>query len=449
MSQSSQPRSIGLDRRSLVQAGAGAAAATVLGRTPALARSAFAGGSDAIKIGLIGCGGRGTGAALDALKADPGVVLVAMGDVFPDRLAGSLRAINNAAAQLAEDIENPLDLRERIQVPEDSQFVGFDAYQQVIDSDVDVVLLATPPHFRPAHLRAAIEADKHVFCEKPISTDAPGVRSVLETTQMAHDKGLSLVSGLCWRYSLPEMATMQRIHEGAIGEMRALYTTYLAGPLWYKQRQEGWTDMEYAMRNWYYRTWLCGDHIAEQAVHSIDKMLWAMNGEVPVRCTALGGREVRKDEKWGNIFDHYSVVYEYANGAKGFHMARQQAGCSNDNTDHFLGSSGVCDIHGWSGVHRIRGEENWDYDGPTKGMYLHEHEVLFASIRAGEPVNNGVYMAHSTMMAIMARMSAYTGRTLSWEQALASTQDFTLERYGWDVQPPEIPIAVPGKTPFV
>lgn len=448
MSQPNTPSSQGLDRRSLVKGGAGAAAASLISG-PSLARSAWAAGSDEIRIGLIGCGGRGTGAAMDALKADPGVVLTAMGDTFADRLQGSLRGIRNQAENMAADPEAEYDLRDRIRVSDDQQFVGFDAYQRVIDSDVHVVLLATPPHFRPVHLRAAIEANKHVFCEKPIATDAPGVRHVLETSEMAEQRRLSLVSGLCWRYNLPEMATFQRLHEGAIGDIRMMYTTYLTGPLWHMDRQESWSDMEYTLRNWLYRTWLSGDHINEQAIHSIDKMLWAMNGQVPKSCTALGGREVRTEERYGNIFDHFSVVYEYEDGCKGFHVARQQQGCSNDNTDHFGGTKGLCDVHGWSGVHRIRGEQNWDYDGPTKSMYLHEHEQLFAAIRADAPINNGEYMSHSTMMAIMGRMSAYTGKTLTWEQALNSQQDFTLERYDWDVAPPETEIAVPGRTPFV
>ena len=245
------------------------------------------------------------------------------------------------------------------------------------------MLLAAPPGFRPAHLKACVEAGKHVFCEKPVAVDGPGVRSVLQTVEEARKKNLALVSGLCWRYSTAERATFQQIHDGAIGKIVSLASTYLTGPIWNFVRQPGWSDMEYQMRNWYYYAWLSGDHIVEQAVHSIDKMAWAMNGEMPVKASAVGGRQVRNTPEFGHIYDHFSVTYDYANGVKGFHSCRQQQGCANETKDYIVGSKGNCEIEGSRRVHVIHGENEWKYSGTYNNMYQAEHDELFASIRKG------------------------------------------------------------------
>jgi predicted dehydrogenase len=394
--------------------------------------------SDTLKVGLIGCGGRGSGAADQALTADKNVVLVAMGDAFEDRLQTSLK---NLQAKHGD----------KVKVSPDKCFVGLDAYQKVIDSGVDVVLLATPPGFRPRHLQAAVAAGKHIFTEKPMATDALGVRAVLAAVEEAKQKNLSLVAGFCYRYNDGVKAIMEQIHNGAIGDIRALYTTYNTGSVWSPfPRQADWSDMKYQVKNWYYYTWLSGDHIVEQAVHSIDKMAWVMKDEPPVKCVAHGGRQVRTAPEFGNIFDHFSVVYDYANGVKGFHFSRQQAGCYSDNSDYFMGSDGAAHIvRAFSGPFVIKGKNNWRYreEKPTD-MYQNEHDEFFASIRSGKPINDGVRMAHSTLLAIMGRMAAYTGQEITWEQALNSKESIVPAECSWDTAVTVPPIAMPGLTKF-
>ena len=248
--------------------------------------------SKTLKVGLVGCGGRGTGAAHQALSADENVVLSAMADVFSDRLEESKGYL--------EELHPG-----KIQIAEDHHFVGFDAYQKLIDSDVDVVILTTPPAFRPAHLEYAIDKKKHVFCEKPMAVDAQGVRRVLAVAKKAKEQGTSLMSGFCWRYHMPKRASFGKVHDGAIGDIQTIYNTYNTEYLWEKPRQEGWSDMEYKMRNWIYYNWLSGDHIMEQAVHSLDMMVWAMGDKLPVRAMGTGGRQRRIEEKYGNVFDHF------------------------------------------------------------------------------------------------------------------------------------------------
>jgi myo-inositol 2-dehydrogenase/D-chiro-inositol 1-dehydrogenase len=395
--------------------------------------------SDTLRIGLIGCGGRGTGAASQALNADKNVALVAMGDAFEDRLQSGLKNLRASHT-------------EKVTVTAEKCFVGLDAYQKVIDSGVDVVILATPPGFRPFHLKAAIGAGKHVFCEKPMATDATGVRSVLATAEEARRKNLSLVAGFCYRYNNGVRAIMQQIHDGAIGEVRALYTTYNTGSVWSPfPRQPGWTDMQYQVKNWYYYTWLSGDHIAEQAVHSIDKMSWAMKDAPPVRCVAHGGRQVRTAPEFGNIFDHFSVVYDYANGARGFHFSRQQPHCFSDNSDYIMGSDGVAHIvRAFTGPFIVKGKQNWRFkEEQASDMYQNEHDELFASIRNGKPINDGVWMAHSTLLALMGRMAAYTGQEVTWEQALNSKEDLFPSTMTWDTPVSVLPVAMPGETKLV
>lgn len=392
----------------------------------------FAENSDTLKIGLIGCGGRGSGAAGQALSADKNVVLHAMGDMFEDRLNSSLANLKAAHS-------------DRVKVTPETSFVGVDAFQKVINSGVDVVLLATPPGFRPQHLKAAIEAGKHVFCEKPMAVDGPGVRSVLQTAEEARKKKLALVSGFCWRSNYGERALMQRVHEGQIGEPMGLHTTYNTGPIWVKPRQPGQTDLEYQLRNWYYFAWLSGDHIVEQAVHSLDKMSWAMKDVPPVRCVAHGGRQVRTGKEYGHIFDHFSVVYEYENGARGFHFCRQQAGCATDNSDYFIGTKGIAKIKAF-GPLSISGEKPWRFVGERPDMYQVEHNELFASIRKGEPINHGTWMSYSTLLAIMGRMAAYTGQIVTWEQAMNSEEKLGPDHLEWNMTLPIPPVAMPGQT---
>lgn len=406
----------------------------------------FAQNSETIKVGLIGCGGRGTGAASQALNADDNVMLSAVGDVFEDRMDRSLK---NLSAQM----------KDKVQVEEDNKFIGFDAYRKVIDSGVDVVILTTPPGFRPMHLEYAIQQGKHVFCEKPMAVDGPGVRRVLAAAAEAKKKKLALVAGFCWRYNYGERAIMKRIHDGEIGDPMSLHTIYNTGSLWVHPRQPGWSDMYYQMKNWYYFGWLSGDHIMEQACHSIDKMSWAMQDVLPAKCWAHGGRQVRTGKDYGHINDHFSVVFEYENGARGYHHCRQQAGCVNDNSDYIIGTNGVASIKAFGNL-TITGENRWRFRGERPNMYQVEHNEMMASIRSGEPINDGVWMAHSTLQSLMGRMAAYTGQEVTWEQALNSKQDLMkyamgqedadgdpIFDWGMDLRTPEV--AMPGITKLI
>ena len=309
-------------------------AAGALAGSLALARSVHAAGDDTLKLGLVGCGGRGTGAAKNALNADQNIKLVAMADTFADKIKNSLNQLTKELKEKASD---------KIAVSEDHHFSGFDAYQKLIDSGVDVVILATPPHFRPMHLKAAVAAGKHCFVEKPISTDAPGVRSVMETCELAKQKNLSIVSGLCYRYDLAKRETYQRVFDGAIGDIVAMQVNYLTGTLRYNGRKPEWSDMEWQLRNWQHFTWLSGDHNVEQHIHSLDKGAWAMHDEPPAKCMAVGGRQMR-DPSYGNCYDHFAAVYEYAGGQKLFSRCRQMDGCDGEVTDFLFGTKGTASL---------------------------------------------------------------------------------------------------------
>lgn len=419
-------------RRSVLQAGSAVALATTLGSLAA-PRMVHAASGDKIRVGLVGCGGRGTGAAGNALTADPGVVIVAVGDAFEDRAKSSVANLKKNA-----------NYGDRVLVTPETTFVGFDAYKQVLASGVDVVILATPPHFRPMQLEACVEAGVHTFVEKPVAVDAKGVRRVLAACKQAEEKGLTVVSGLCYRYHIPMRETVQKIHDGAIGRVVAVESIYNAGGLWHVPRKPEMTDMEWQLRNWLYFTWLSGDHNNEQHIHSLDKAAWVLGG-YPKVCYGTGGRQQRTDPAYGHIYDHHAVAYEYDNGARVFSHCRQMNGTSYNTADHILGTTGVADLMRQT----ISGDEKWRYRGPGGDMYVQEHRELFAAIRNGQPINNGEYMANSTLMAIMGRLATYTGKTVTWEQALNSQEDLSPPAYEWDVTLPVPPVAVPGQTPLV
>ncbi|MDW7693539.1 Gfo/Idh/MocA family oxidoreductase [Flammeovirgaceae bacterium SG7u.111] len=425
-------------RRSFIKTTGTAALGSTLAFNIIISKTVYAGNSDTIKVGLIGCGGRGTGAASQALNADDNVVLTAMADIFEDKLKSSLKNLKK-------------ELDKKVKVDEDHQFLGFDSYNKLLASDVDMVILATPPAFRPDHLAAAVEARKHIFCEKPMAVDAPGFRKVLESVQKAKDKKLSLVSGFCWRHDFPKQEAFKRVLDGEIGEVRSIYNTYNTGELWSKPMEKGWSEMEYKMRNWLYYNWLSGDHIVEQAIHSVDMMSWAMGDEIlPVSCTGTGGRQQRTEEKFGHIYDHFAITYEYENGAKGFHMSRQQKFCDRSYAVDMNGTKGRAIVDCIKRIHRVENGETWNYRGETNNMYQTEHDVLFASIRKGDAVNEGVRMANSTMLGIMGRMAAYTGKTVTWEDAIKSTEVLgpKIDEYSWELEWPTTPVAVPGVTKF-
>jgi len=410
------------------------AAASVAGGL-SLARSAHAAGSDTIRVGLIGCGGRGTGAASQALKTEGAVKLVAMGDAFQDRLEASLK-----------NLQKDGGITDRIDVPKDRRFAGFDAYENVINSGVDLVILATPPGFRPIHYAAAVDAGKHVFMEKPVAVDAPGVRAVLESTKKAKEKNLKVGVGLQRHHQYPYIETIQRLQDGAIGDIITARAYWNGAGVWVRPRKPEQTEMEYQMRNWYYFNWLCGDHIVEQHIHNLDVINW-LKGTHPTRCQGMGGRQVRTGENTGEIYDHHAVEFEYADGTRMFSFCRHIPGCWDSVTEHAHGTKGYADIS--AGVIRVNGESPWRYRGKKNNPYQTEHDDLFAAIRSDKPFNEAEYGAHSSMTSIMGRMATYSGKMISWEEAIHSNMNLAPEAYAWDAAPPEPIVAMPGQTKTV
>jgi predicted dehydrogenase len=424
------------NRRDFLKSSSTAAALTFAAPALLMRDRAFAANTDTIRIGLVGCGGRGTGAAGNALEADKNLILVAMGDAFEDQLKQSHSSLDK-------------QFPGRVQVEPSKRFVGLDAYQKVIDAGVDVVLLASPPGFRPTHLRYAVEKKKHIFCEKPMATDSAGIRHVMESVRMSKEAKLNIVAGYCWRYSLPRREFFKRINEGEIGEVLAMYGTYLTGPVKPMQapaqRKDGVGDLEWQMRNWMNFTWLAGDGFVEQCIHTVDKMMWAFGDKPPAKVVANGGRVHPNYE--GNIFDHMTATYEWANGARGVIAQRQIANCYSDNSDYVLGGKGK-GWNGWSNAYfkNADGSNGWRYRGENPDMYVVEHQHLYKAIRAGEFHNDGDRMVNSTLAGIMGRLSAYTGQEVTWEQALNSKIQLVPDNMSWDMKLPIEPLPVPGKT---
>lgn len=398
-----------------------------------------------LKVGLIGCGGRGTGAAAQALAADPNAVLWSMGDLYPEQLVPCLNRVTDALEEHADEPEAAV--KHQVRVEAERMYSGFACADRVVESGVDVVLLAEPPGFRPAHLRKAVDAGKHVFCEKPVAVDGPGVRSVIESARIAKEKGLSLMSGFCWRYQDQVRETFEKLHAGGVGEIRAIQTTYnTTGWIKPKPRQGSWSDAEFMTRNWHYFHPLSGDHIVEQAVHAIDWQAWAMRDTPPERCWAVGGRQTRPDvPETGNVYDHFSVTYEYPGGVRAYHMCRHWENTPSDNSALIMGSEGVCTMQPWQQRHTIEGANPWRGTAKSNDMYQREHDVLFRSIRENAAHNDGEMMARSTLLAIMGRMAAYTGQTVTWDQAMNSAENLHAEP--WAFTERAIPqTATPGKT---
>lgn len=365
-------------------------------------------GKDRIRVGLVGCGGRGTGAAIDACHADPAVQVVALGDLFADRL-------NKCRNQLGEVAKQEPALADQIKVADEKCFVGFDAYKKVIDSGVDYVLLCAPPGFRPMHFQYAVDAGKHSFSEKPVATDPAGVRAFIKTAEQAKQKNLGVLSGTVFRHHTTHRDAIAQIHSGEFGEVVGGVSYYNVGYLWSHPRQAEWTDLEYQIRNWLYFTWLSGDLIVEQNIHRLDITNWIMKS-TPVSAYGMGGRQVRVDPAFGNIYDHFAVEYEYPNGVKVVNQCRQIDGCDTRVTEYYAMSKGVMlePSKGPKSAKRTKPE-------PLGEGYIREHRDLIESVRAGKPINEGKQVAESTLTAIMGRMSAYTGKTVTWEQAMEST----------------------------
>jgi len=426
-----------LTRRNFIQASAAAGAAALASRTGGL----FAAGSDVVRIGIIGCGGQGTRDLVSCVKSSPGVEIAAMGDLFEDHLQQSLE-------NLSKDVPSAL------KVPPDRRFVGFDAYKKLLQTDVQMVLLTTPPHWRAQHFQAAVEAGKHVFMEKPAGVDPKAIRSMIETGELARQKKLSVVAGTQRRHSRMYNEIIRRIHDGQIGDIVAGQGYWNGGDMlgyWQWYEKEGRSDMEWQCRSWPWFTWTSGDHIVEQHVHNLDVLNWAI-GAHPVQCVGMGGRAVRT---LGNIYDHFAVEFEYPNGVRVSSYCRQINGCTNTIAERVVGTKGVADFE--RGV--ITGEKPFEFF-PKSGTpeerrkldpdhYVMEFADLISSIRKGEPINEARNVAESTMNAVMGRMSAYTGRALKWDWAMnASKLDLAPAKYEWG-DLPAAPVAVPGQTPLV
>jgi len=419
-------------RRQFVKAGSAISAGTLLA-SPHITNAQNS--SKTIKVGLVGIGGRGSGAAAQAMAADENVALTAIGDIFEDRIKLRSRILKARG-------------RDKFQVTPETTFTGFDAYKKVIDSGVDVVILTSPPNFRPQHLEYAVEKGVHCFFEKPVAVDAPGVRKVIELAKKAKEKNLGFMSGFCWRHHKPKQEVFGRILDGGLGDVLAMYSTYNGGEVWKKKREDGWGDMEAQLRNWNAHLWLSGDSIVEQAVHCIDMMQWAMDDQPPLHAEGSGGRQVYDDpDKYGNIYDHFACVFEWENGAKGYHFSRQQNGTVGSYEVELFGTKGTCSAKNRHTI--IAGDNSWRYRGENNDMYQTEHDVLFASIRSGKPFNDGEKAAHSSMVAILGRMVAYTGQKITYQQALNSKEDLTPSHFDWE-KSLEVPAPpTPGVTRFI
>jgi len=435
-----------INRRTFLKTSSTAAAGgALLGALPVERFALGASPGDTLRLALIGCGGRGSQAANQALSTSGGVKLVAMADVFKDQLEGSLNNLKKTQ-------------KEKVEVNEDTMFIGFDAYKHAIAS-ADVVVLATPPGFRPLHFEEAVRQGKHVFMEKPVATDAPGVRRVLAAAEEAKKKNLKVAVGLQRHHHLAYLETLARLHDGAIGDIVAMRCYWNGNTPWVKFRADlekkygrPLTEMEYQMRNWYYFVWLCGDHICEQHIHNLDVINWVKKG-YPVRAHGMGGCEVRKGKDYGEIFDHHAVEFEYADGSRCFSQCRHILGCWNDVSEHLIGTKGTCHCEGGD-RHVIRGENAWRFrkEG-AKDPYQQEHDDLFAAIRNDTPYSEAENGAKSTMTSILGRMATYSGKVIEWEKAIESQLDYFPKTLAWDAEPPVKPNAdgmyqlpVPGKT---
>ena len=391
--------------------------------------------TNSLKIGLVGCGGRGSGAAGQALTADKNNVLTSVADVdetIVDQATSRLKGSERFGSQ----------------VKIERAYVGLDAYDKVINS-VDVVLLATPPGFRPQHLTAAINANKHVFCEKPCATDSPGVRDVIAAQKLAQTKNLNLVAGFCWRYNNMIQAAVAQVHSGALGRLVAHYSTYYTNPVKplppENTRPAGMSDIEWQIRHWYNFNWLSGDSLVEQAVHNADKIMWLMHDQPPISAVAVGGRAVPANG--GNIYDHFEVNYQFPNGYRVFLANRQATGCFNGTLDYVMGTDGTLMLGG--GPPRIEtpdGKVKWQWDGQEYDMYQREHDVLFEAIRTGKPKNDDLNLATSTLLALMGRHAVYSGQQITWDQALNSQVSLVPKPVDWNASH-EVPgLAIPGRT---
>ena len=428
-----------LNRRSFLKNTSILAGTGVLLNQP-LVSSAFYEGSDEIKIALIGCGGRGTGAAFQALSVKENVVLVAMADAFKDRIDSCYTSLTS---------EKNAKIKNKVKVKEENKFVGFDGYKKAI-AMADVVLLTTPPGFRPLHFEEAVRQGKHIFLEKPVATDAPGIRRVLAAAEESKKKNLKVVLGLQRHYQTSYLETYKRvIGEKAIGDIVAARCYWNNDGVWVKKREEQMTEMEYQMRNWYYFVWLCGDHICEQHIHNIDVINW-FKGAHPIEAIGIGGREVRKGKEYGEIFDHHVVQFEYPDGMILDSQCRHQPGTVANVSEHLIGSKGKATE---GKITDLQGNQIWRHrDKDDKNPYQVEHDVLFDCVANNKPVNDAEHGAIATMTSILGRMATYTGQKIKWDDAIKSEVNLAPEAFTWATMPKTLPdmngfypVPVPGK----
>lgn len=418
----------GQSRRQFIVNSSLLAGATMTGAL-GMPRKAQAAGGPPLRLGLIGCGGRGAGAVVSAMTVNPYARLTAMADAFGDRLDTTRKALE-------------AKFGDRIMVDDAHCFSGFDAYRKLIESEVDMAIMAEPPHFRPMHIEACVEAGVHVFAEKPMAVDAPGVRRVLAAGEKAREKKLSFISGFETRYSETAREAVRRVHAGEIGDIIAIEGVYNVGPLWHRGRRPEWTEMEFQMRNWYYFTWLSGDHLVEQHVHFLDFVGWLMREEPPLHAWGYGGRASRVESKFGDIFDHHSVVYEYPNSTRVYAMTRQQSGCFNGVYKTVFGTKGQLRLGSGkrtSGIFNLKGEPVWQPPEQVNQPEINSFKETFAAMEARDPINDSVPMARSTMLAILGRMATHSGQRVTWDEALASNLVLAPKRYAWDADPPVLP----------
>ncbi|MGQ0633480.1 MAG: Gfo/Idh/MocA family protein [Planctomycetaceae bacterium] len=432
-------------REFLKASSAVAVGAGVLGSLTPL-HGAFAAGDDTIRVGLVGCGQRGTGAAAQALSTQGNVKLVAVGDAFGWQIENCMTSLRSEFANRPE----------RLAVDPDRMFTGLDAYQKVINSGIDLVILATPPGFRPVQFEAAVKAGKHVFMEKPVAVDAPGVRQVLAAAEEAKKKNLGVGVGLQRHHEAGYLETIRRLKDGAVGDIHTGRAYWNWGTLWTRNRKPEMTEMQYQVWNWYYFTWLSGDHIVEQHIHNIDVINW-IKGAYPITAQGQGGRQVRTGKEFGQIFDHHSVEFEYADGARMFSQCRQIDQCWGQVSEHVQGSKGRASLESSKHFFEIvGGKDVWKYPGKSPNPYQVEHDDLFASIRSGNPINEAEYSAMSTMTAILGRLATYSGKVVTMDEALASKISLQPKEYNFQTDPPVLPnadgsypVAVPGMTSVV
>lgn len=439
------PSSSGFTRRDFVKGSAALVGSALISQLPFA--GAYAAGSDTLKLAVVGCGGRGTGAAIQALSTKGSVKLVAMADAFRDRLDESY---NNISQKFEGD-------KNRFNVPEKNKFTGFDAYKKAI-ALADVVILATPPGFRPLHFEEAVRAGKHVFLEKPVATDAPGVRRVLAAAEEAKKKNLKVVMGLQRRYQNAYLETIKRLHDGAIGDIVGAQAYWNNAGVWVRPRQAGQTEMEYQMRNWYYFNWLCGDHINEQHIHNIDVVNWVKGG-YPVSAQGMGGRQVRNGIDHGEIYDHHFVEFTYEDGTILNSQCRHMPNTMNRVEETFSGSTGRATLSGDGKgiITDLKGKVIYNHRGKEDpNPYQTEHDILFAAIRDNKPYNNAEIAAKSTMSAIMGRMATYSGQVITWNEALNSEMSLMPKTFAWDAETPtkpdaqgHYPIPTPGITKVI